>query len=230
MKRPETRYARSGDVMVAFQVTGEGNPIDLVLAPGTISHLELTWEFPEVVALYERLSTFVRLIRFDKRGTGMSDRPAGAATLEERTDDVRAVMDAADSERAFILGYSEGGNMACAFAAAYPERTLGTPPVGRAGTVDADRRLPVGPDDGQGSPDGRRTRRERSDRRVPVRVRAGLPPPEDIERKGRNLRASQHRRLRGNEEVHLTSIRATSSRDPRAHAGDEPHRRSRGAT
>ena len=123
--RPETRYARSGDVMVAYQVTGEGNPVDLVLAPGTVSHLELTWEDPEAASFIERLSSFVRLIRFDKRGTGMSDRPEGAPTLEERTDDIRAVMDAAGSERAYILGVSEGGNMACVFAATYPERTVG---------------------------------------------------------------------------------------------------------
>lgn len=125
MKRPETRYARSGELMIAYQVTGEGNPVDLVLAPGTVSHVELFWDFPEHAAFYERLSSFIRLIRFDKRGTGMSDRPAGAATLEERSDDIRAVMDAAGSQRAYLLGYSEGGNMACVFAATYPERTLG---------------------------------------------------------------------------------------------------------
>jgi len=125
MKRPETKYAASGDVMVAYQVTGEVNPVDLVWAPGTASHLELSWEFPEAARLYERLSSFARLIRFDKRGTGMSDRPTDVATLEERTDDIRAVMDAVGSERAFILGNSEGGNMACLFAATYPERTRG---------------------------------------------------------------------------------------------------------
>ena len=125
IERPETKYARSGDVMVAYQVTGERNPIDLVHAPGTVSHLELFWDIPEAAALIERLSSFARLIRFDKRGTGMSDRPPGPATLEERTDDIRAVMDAAGSERAFIFGTSEGGSMACVFAATYPERTSG---------------------------------------------------------------------------------------------------------
>ncbi len=125
IERPETRYARSGDVMVAFQVTGEQNPVDLVYAPGTVSHLELFWEFPEAASLVERLSSFARLIRFDKRGTGMSDRPQGAATLEERTDDIRAVMDAAGTQRAYVFGVSEGGSMACVFAAAYPERTQG---------------------------------------------------------------------------------------------------------
>jgi class 3 adenylate cyclase/pimeloyl-ACP methyl ester carboxylesterase len=125
MKRPETLYARSGDLMIAYQVTGEGNAIDLVMAPGTVSHVVMAWNWPEVVDIYERLSSFVRLIRFDKRGTGMSDRPTGAATLEERSDDIRAVMDAADSQSAYVLGISEGGNMACVFAATYPERTLG---------------------------------------------------------------------------------------------------------
>ena len=125
IERPETKYARSGDLMVAYQVTGEGNPVDLVHAPGTVSHLELFWDIPEAAAFIERLSSFARLIRFDKRGTGMSDRPPGPATLEERTDDIRAVMDAAGSERAFVFGSSEGGSMACVFAATYPERTSG---------------------------------------------------------------------------------------------------------
>jgi class 3 adenylate cyclase len=123
--RPETRYAHGGDVMVAYQVTGESNSVDLVWAPGTISHLDLFWEFPEAVELVKRLSEFTRLIRLDKRGTGMSDRPPGAPTLEERTDDIRAVMDAAGSEHAYILGVSEGGNMACVFAATHPDRTIG---------------------------------------------------------------------------------------------------------
>ena len=95
------------------------------MGAGTISHLELFWEFPDAVQMIERLSAFTRLIRFDKRGTGMSDRPAGAPTLEERTDDIRSVMDAAGSERAYILGASEGGNMACVFAGTYPDRTIG---------------------------------------------------------------------------------------------------------
>jgi pimeloyl-ACP methyl ester carboxylesterase len=125
IERPETRYARSGDLMVAYQVTGEGNAVDLVHAPGTVSHLELFWDIPGAAALIERLSSFARLIRFDKRGTGMSDRPPGPATLEERTDDIRAVMDAAGSERAFVFGSSEGGSMTSVFAATYPERTSG---------------------------------------------------------------------------------------------------------
>ena len=111
--------------MVAYQVTGEGNPVDLVHAPGTVSHLELFWDIPGAAAFIEGVSSFARLIRFDKRGTGMSDRPMTPATLEERADDIRAVMDAAGSERAYIFGTSEGGSMACVFAATYPERTSG---------------------------------------------------------------------------------------------------------
>jgi pimeloyl-ACP methyl ester carboxylesterase len=104
MDIPPVRYARSGDVRIAYQVTGEGNPIDLVFAPGTASHLSLAWDRPLARMQIERLSRFSRLIRFDKRGTGMSDRMAKAATLEERTDDIRAVMEGAGSERAVILG------------------------------------------------------------------------------------------------------------------------------
>jgi class 3 adenylate cyclase len=120
--QPDTKYAKSGDVRVAYQVTGEG-PVDLVLAPGTASHLDLDWEWPEKASFLERLGSFCRLIRFDKRGTGLSDRPTDAATLEERMDDIRAVMDAAGSARAVIFGYSEGANLAALFAATYPRRT-----------------------------------------------------------------------------------------------------------
>ena len=120
--RPETHYAHSGGLMIAYQVTGGGNPIDLIDTPGTVSNLDVDWAGSTLV---ERFSSFSRLIRFDKRGTGLSDRGVHAATLEERTDDIRAVMDAAHSERAFLLGFSEGGSMACLFAATYPERTRG---------------------------------------------------------------------------------------------------------
>jgi class 3 adenylate cyclase/pimeloyl-ACP methyl ester carboxylesterase len=119
---PPTQYAQSGDVHVAYQVTGSGE-IDVVFAPGTVSHLGLDWERPEKVSFIERLSSFCRLIRFDKRGTGLSDRPLTVATLEERTDDIRAVMDAVGSERAVLLGVSEGASMALLFAATYPQRT-----------------------------------------------------------------------------------------------------------
>lgn len=122
--KPETKYARSGDVRVAYQISGEG-PVDMVYAPGTVSHLDMDWDRPERAEPFRRMSEFSRLIRFDKRGTGMSDRPTYAATLEERIDDIRAVMDAAGSEKAFVFGLSEGGSMACLFGATYPSRTRG---------------------------------------------------------------------------------------------------------
>ena len=117
------RYARSGDVHIAYQVVGEG-PIDLVLTFGWVSHLAYVWEQPSVARFLERLATFTRLILYDKRGTGMSDRVYPLPTLEQRMDDVRAVMDAAGSERAAVMGISEGGVMSTLFAATYPARTL----------------------------------------------------------------------------------------------------------
>jgi class 3 adenylate cyclase/pimeloyl-ACP methyl ester carboxylesterase len=116
------RYARSGDVNIAYQVTGDG-PIDLVLVPGFFSHLEIDWEHPEHARFLDRLGSFARLIRFDKRGTGLSDRGIGLPDFEARMDDVRAVMDAAGSEQAVLFGYSEGGPMCVLFAATYPVRT-----------------------------------------------------------------------------------------------------------
>jgi class 3 adenylate cyclase len=121
MNLPKTKYARSGDVRIAYQITGEG-AFDMVWAPGTMSHLDLDWEIPQRAMFIERLGKFCRLIRFDKRGTGLSDRPVHMATLEERTDDIRAVMDDVGIKRANIFGVSEGGSMACLFAATYPER------------------------------------------------------------------------------------------------------------
>ncbi|MEY2536561.1 MAG: hypothetical protein QOG67_301 [Verrucomicrobiota bacterium] len=118
---PKTKYARSDDVRIAYQITGDG-PFDVVWAPGTMSHLDLDWEFTQRALFFERFSKFCRLIRFDKRGTGLSDRPVKMATLEERTDDIRAVMDDVGIERANIFGVSEGGSMACLFAATYPQR------------------------------------------------------------------------------------------------------------
>jgi len=121
---PKTRYARSGDVNVAFQVFGDG-PIDLVFVPGFVSHVEMVWEEPRAARFFERLASFCRVLLFDKRGTGMSDRVpvAELPTLEQRMDDVRAVMDAAGSEHAALFGVSEGGAMCTLFAATYPERT-----------------------------------------------------------------------------------------------------------
>jgi class 3 adenylate cyclase len=120
--RSPIRYAQSGDVSIAYQVTGDG-PVDLVLVPGFTSHLEFDWEEPRHAAFLERLSSFSRLIRLDKRGTGLSDRHGGVADLEARMDDVRAVMDAVGTERAALFGYHEGGPMSILFAATYPERT-----------------------------------------------------------------------------------------------------------
>jgi len=116
-----TKYAKSGDVHIAYRVFGDG-PRDIVLIPGTLSHVELTWEWPSKEHLLKRLTAFSRVIVFDKRGQGLSDRVA-EQTLEERIGDVRAVMDAAGSDRATIYGWSEGGTMSLMFAATYPERT-----------------------------------------------------------------------------------------------------------
>jgi pimeloyl-ACP methyl ester carboxylesterase len=115
-------YAKSGDLHIAYTVWGSGGP-DVVWCPGALSHQELAPHIPELAGLHDAISGFARVISFDKRGTGMSDRPEGIATLEARIDDIRAVMDAAKSERAHIVGVSEGGSMACLFAATYPERT-----------------------------------------------------------------------------------------------------------
>ncbi len=124
MERSETRYARSGEVSIAYQVVGDG-PFDLVYVPGFVSNIELMWEEPGLARFLERLASFSRLILFDKRGTGLSDPVPndGLPTLEERMDDVRAVMDAVGSKRAALLGHSEGGNMCVLFSATHPERT-----------------------------------------------------------------------------------------------------------
>jgi pimeloyl-ACP methyl ester carboxylesterase len=119
----ETRYAQSGDVSIAYQVIGEGG-LDVVLVPGAFTHLEHLQLEPRVVHLNQRLASFSRLITFDKRGTGLSDRTVAIPTLEQRMDDVRAVMDAVGSERAALFGVSEGGPMSMLFAATYPERTV----------------------------------------------------------------------------------------------------------
>jgi class 3 adenylate cyclase/pimeloyl-ACP methyl ester carboxylesterase len=118
----ETRYAKSGETSVAYQVVGDG-PIDLVHVSGFLSHLEWNWQYPPVARFLERLASFSRLILLDKRGTGLSDPVDGVPTLEERMDDVRAVMDAVGSERAALLGVADGGPLCLLFAATYPERT-----------------------------------------------------------------------------------------------------------
>ena len=117
---PTTQYARAGDISIAYQVVGDG-PIDVVLVPGYVSHVEMLWDFPGAVRMIERMTSFARLIVFDKRGGGMSDPVDGAPILEDRIDDVRAVMEAAGSERAVLLGVSEGVPMCLLFAATHPE-------------------------------------------------------------------------------------------------------------
>src|SRR4051794_22657275 len=119
--RAEVRYAKSGDVNIAYQVTG-GGAFDLVVVSGFVSQLDNDWELPSMAHMLERLGSFARVIRFDKRGTGLSDRSVGLPDFETRMDDVRTVMDAAGSARAALFGYSEGGPLSMLFAAAYPER------------------------------------------------------------------------------------------------------------
>lgn len=121
MEKPRTQFTKAGDVAIAYQVVGEG-PVDLVYASGWLSNIDIVWEHAGYNRFLTNLSKRCRLILFDKRGTGMSDRDVGAPTLEERTDDIRAVMNAVGSEKASIFGISEGGNMTTMFAATYPER------------------------------------------------------------------------------------------------------------
>ncbi len=125
LTRPTTRYAKSGDYSIAYQVVGD-SPLDLVLVPGFVSHVEHAWEDPDFARFLTRLASFSRLILFDKRGTGLSDRvPINLLpTLEERMDDVRAVMDIAGSEKAVLFGISEGGPMSVLFATTYRERVV----------------------------------------------------------------------------------------------------------
>jgi class 3 adenylate cyclase len=118
---PETRYALSGDVNIAYQTIGDG-PVDLILVPGVVSHVEFLHEMAGYTACLRRLAKFARVVTFDKRGQGLSDRVSGAPSLEQRMDDVRAIMDDINSQRAALLGFSEGSAMSVMFAASYPER------------------------------------------------------------------------------------------------------------
>jgi class 3 adenylate cyclase/dienelactone hydrolase len=139
MRPPRTSYARSGELNIAYQVVGDGD-LDVVYIPGFVSHLDLAWEDPNRALAGRRWSSFGRLILFDKRGTGLSDRVVGVPTIEERMDDIRAVMDAAGSEQAALVGYSEGGPLAILFAATYPERV-------RALVLGSTCATPMPPDD-----------------------------------------------------------------------------------
>jgi pimeloyl-ACP methyl ester carboxylesterase len=119
--QPTTRYAKSGDVHIAYQVFGEGP--DLVVAPGFVSHIENSWDEPRLARWLNKLGRFCRVIGFDKRGAGLSDCVAHLPHMDERMDDLRAVMDAVGIERASLFGISEGGSLAALFAASHPERT-----------------------------------------------------------------------------------------------------------
>src|SRR5919202_5946118 len=120
-RQPETSYADAGGVSIAYQVVGDG-PLDLVFFPGWFSHMDLQWQDPLLARWLRRLASFSRLILFDKRGVGLSDPVRSAPTLDERMEDIRAVMDAVGSEQAAIFGLSEGGTMSALFAAAHPEQ------------------------------------------------------------------------------------------------------------
>src|SRR5215210_7799050 len=143
MHRPETRYAQAGDVHIAYQVFGEGE-LDLVLVPGFITHVEMAWEHEPFVRALEGLASFARVINFDRRGSGLSDPVPEAPTLEQRMGDVSAVMDAAGSERAALLGVSEGVPMSIVYAATYPERVQALVCCGGMARSTADRDYPWG--------------------------------------------------------------------------------------
>lgn len=121
--RPRTQYAKSGSLNIAFQVVGQG-AVDIVHVPGWVSNIDMIWDDPRMAAFLNGLAKFSRLILFDKRGTGLSDRVSNVSTLEERMDDIKSVMDAAGSQRAVLFGHSEGGTVSMLFAATFPERTV----------------------------------------------------------------------------------------------------------
>ena len=145
---PETRYAKSGDVNIAYQVVGDG-PLDLVLVHGWVQSFDAGWEIEPIERFYRRLASFSRLILFDKRGTGLSDRvpPDDLPTLETRMDDMRVVMDAVGVERAAVAGHSEGGSMSALFAATYPERTQALVMIGSAARTRWAPDYPIGATD-----------------------------------------------------------------------------------
>ena len=140
-----TRYAKRGGVSVAYQVMGDG-PFDIVFVPGFVSNLDFFWEVPTIARIWQRLAAFSRFITFDKRGTGLSERIGGIPTLEERMDDLHAVMDAAGSRRAALVGISEGGAMCATFTAMHPERTIALVLWGSFARVVAGPDYPIGMD------------------------------------------------------------------------------------
>ena len=140
---PTTRYVKSDDVHVAYQVIGDG-PVDVLWVPGFVSHVEAGLaKSPQRAAFLRRLSSFCRLILFDKRGTGMSDRGSQIFTLEQRMHDVQAILDEIGSERAVLFGVSEGGPMSLLYAATYPERTAALGPVRQLRQAELGARLSV---------------------------------------------------------------------------------------
>lgn len=144
----ETKYALSDNVSIAYQVVGDG-PIDLVLVPGFVSNIEVFWEEPNYVRFIRHLAKFSRVILFDKRGTGLSDRVLRMPILEVRMDDVRAVMDAVGSDRAALVGYSEGGPLCALFAATYPERVSNLIMIGCFASLSKRPDYPFGFDEAQ---------------------------------------------------------------------------------
>ena len=145
---PGTHYAQSDGLSIAYQVIGDG-PVDIVLVPGWISNIEVFWEEPIVARFLQELASFSRLILFDKRGTGLSDRLVEVATLEQRMDDVRAVMDAVGSKCAALMGYSEGGPLCALFSATYPERTSALIMINSYARMTRTKDYPWGPTEGE---------------------------------------------------------------------------------
>ena len=140
----ETRYAKSDRVSIAYQVVGEG-PLDLIVVPGFVSHVEVAWEQPRLAHFLSRLASFSRLIMFDKRGTGMSDPVDSPPSMDERMDDIRAVMDAAGSRRGTLFGISEGGTLSLLFAEQAPGTDPGAGAVRVLGPPSCRARLSVRP-------------------------------------------------------------------------------------
>ena len=227
---PRVRYARSGHVNIAYQVVGSG-PIDLVFVMGWVSHLESFWSEPHFARFLNRLSTMARLILFDKRGTGLSDAVpvSQLPSLDERLDDVRAVMDAAGSERAVLLGVSEGGPLCSLFAATYPEKTEALVTIGSYARRMRDHDYPWGP-----------TREERD--RFCQQIIEEWGGPVGIDDRAPSLAAGpgvsrlvgvvpahgRESRRRGRADAHERGDRRPRrvAVDPGAHAGDSSHRRS----
>jgi class 3 adenylate cyclase len=183
MEAPETHYALSGDVNIAYQVVGEG-PLDLVFIPSLTHHVELVWENPPQARFFGRLASISRLLLFDKRGTGMSDRVAGA-TLEVRMDDIRAVMDAAGSERAVLCGLGDGGPLCALFAATYPERTTALVLINTAPRMVRSPELPWLPTRAERERDAEELVRRWGDREAAAEFFArGSPSATEAERQG----------------------------------------------